>query len=203
MPQYFSTDPAARTRPRRVTLALADLSIDLDTDAGVFSAERIDPGTRVLLATVPTPREGATVLDLGCGYGPIACTAAIRASGGTVWAVDVNARARDLAAHNATALGLPHVTVCAPDEVPPELTFDAIWSNPPIRIGKTALHDLLTHWLHRLTPRTGRAWLVVQRHLGSDSLAEWLVSQGWRVARRASRQGYRVLEVGDDESDVH
>jgi 16S rRNA (guanine1207-N2)-methyltransferase len=78
--------------------------------------------------------------------------------------------------------------------VPPELRFAAIWSNPPIRIGKEALHDLLGTWLARLTP-DGVAILVVQRHLGADSLAEWLRGQGWDVARLRSRMSYRLLEV--------
>jgi 16S rRNA G1207 methylase RsmC len=134
------------------------------------------------------------VLDLGCGYGPIAITLARRAPETTVWAIDVNERARQLCAANAEAAGTPNVRVVAPDDVPDDLEFDGVWSNPPIRIGKAALHDLLAHWLARLAPEAHAA-LVVQKHLGSDSLARWLDDQGWVVRRVASRRGYRILDV--------
>src|SRR5205085_3319601 len=133
-------------------------------------------------------------LDLGCSYGPIALTIARRAPTATVWAVDVNRRALALCEANAKANGLTNVRVVEPDAVPGDATFAGIWSNPPIRIGKAALHDLLLTWLGRLAP-DGRACLVVQKHLGSDSLAKWLDEQGWPTARRAARAGYRVLEV--------
>ena len=72
--------------------------------------------------------------------------------------------------------------------------FALIWSNPPIRIGKAALHSLLATWLARLEP-AAPAYLVVQRHLGSDSLQRWLQEAGWTADRVAARSGYRVLQV--------
>ena len=192
---YFSPRPVTASRPRAVTLALPDLRVELRSDAGVFSADRIDPGTRLLLLEAPPPPAGAAhVADLGCGYGPVAVTLAHRAPGATVWAIDVNERARACCRLNAERLGLHAIRVVAPDEVPDDVRFDALWSNPPVRIGKVALHELLAGWLDRLTPR-GRAWLVVRRHLGADSLQRWLTEQGWRTERCASRAGSRLLEV--------
>ena len=190
---YFDDDPSVESNVRQIPLHLPDLSIDLDVDRGVFSATKIDPGTRVLLVEAAKPAAAPTILDIGCGYGPIACAVATRAPESTVWAVDVNARARDLCAANAERLGL-NVSVAAPDEVPADLRFDLIVSNPPIRIGKKNLHALLEHWLGRLSP-TGHAELVVQKHLGSDSLHRWLDEQGWATTRLTSRSGYRVLIV--------
>ncbi len=132
-------------------------------------------------------------LDLGCGSGPIAITMALRAPALDVWAVDVNERARALAAANAAANGAA-ISVAGPDDVPADVRFDVIWSNPPIRIGKDALHELLLTWLPRLTPG-GRAVLVVQKHLGADSLQRWLVAEGFPTTRLASAKGYRLLEV--------
>jgi 16S rRNA (guanine1207-N2)-methyltransferase len=192
--QYFDVAPAVASRPGEVELALPDATVRLAVDRGVFSAGRVDPGTVALLRTAaPVPPAG-TLLDLGCGYGPIAVTLARRAPGATVWAVDVNERAVALTRANAATLGLANVRAGDAAAVPADVRFDAIWSNPPIRVGKDALHDLLTAWLPRLLP-TGEAWLVVHRHLGGDSLAAWLRTGGWQVERRASKQGYRILRV--------
>ncbi|MDW3218821.1 MAG: methyltransferase [Acidimicrobiales bacterium] len=193
---YFDDDPDAPSTPAPVEITLPDLSLTLTADRGVFSADRLDPGTKFLLQEAP-PLDGATaVLDLGCGWGPITCVAARRAPAAHIWAVDVNARARALTEANAAAIGAAdRVTVTVPDGVPDDIRFDRILSNPPIRVGKKALHDMLLRWLPRLTARTGRAHLVVQKHLGSDSLARWLGEHGFPTTRLASRAGYRILEV--------
>lgn len=179
---------------RRIEVTLPDVSFPLLTDRGVFSHGRVDTGTNLLLRVAPPPAPEGDLLDLGCGAGPIALTMAARAPGATVWAVDVNARARALCARNAAALGHEHVRVAAPDEVPAAVRFATIWSNPPIRIGKTALHELLHTWLGRLAP-DGSAVLVVQRHLGADSLRRWLTAEVAPTEQVASRAGYRVLQI--------
>ena len=193
--QYWTDSPGVASRPSEVDLLLPDVDLRLTTDRGVFSADRVDRGTRYLLLEGPDlPTGPVDLLDLGCGYGPIACTLASRRPEARVWAVDVNERARDLCRANAAAAGLANVEVAAPDDVPVDLRLAAIWSNPPIRIGKPALHDLLTRWLDLLTP-DGTAHLVVQRHLGADSLARWLDDRGWATERRGSRKGFRLLDV--------
>ncbi len=206
--QYFARQPAAASSRRTVRLSLPDVELALSTDRGVFSTDRVDPGTRLLLQEAPWPAAGdGDLLDLGCGYGPVAVTLARRAPGARVWAVDVNERAVALCAENAAANDAPgvHPVVVADDGAAlagapsdvarlAEVRFAGIWSNPPIRIGKPALHRLLTTWLDRLAPG-GHAWLVVQRHLGADSLATWLQDEGWTTRRLVSRAGYRLLEV--------
>jgi 16S rRNA (guanine1207-N2)-methyltransferase len=177
-----------------VRLALPDMTLDLDTDRGVFARTDIDPGTKLLLLEAPAPAPAGDHLDLGCGYGPVALALARRAPAATVWAVDVNRRALALTEANAAANGLANVRVAEPDDVPAEVRFTTLWSNPPIRIGKEALHELLLRWLPRLAPG-GRAVLVVQKHLGADSLATWLEAQGFPTTRLRSRAGYRLLEV--------
>lgn len=154
----------------------------------------MDAGTKLLLLEAPVPAPTGDLLDLGCGYGPIALTLARRAPGATVWAVDVNRRALALTEANAAANGVANVRAATPDDVPADVSFATIWSNPPIRIGKAALHELLLRWLPRLAPG-GRAVLVVQKHLGADSLARWLVEQGFPTTRLQSRAGYRLLEI--------
>ncbi|MGN9802314.1 class I SAM-dependent methyltransferase [Micromonospora sp. L32] len=194
---YFSTSPTAAARPREVEFSVAGRDYTLASASGVFSADRLDPGTAVLLrkAELPTATVGGDLLDIGSGFGPISCVLATSAPAATVWAVDVNERARALTAENARRVGAAdRLRAVAPDEVPADVTFAQIWSNPPIHIGKAELHELLRRWLPRLAP-DGVAWLVIARHLGGDSLHRWLVDGGWQVERHASQKGYRVLRV--------
>ncbi|MEV7227533.1 methyltransferase [Polymorphospora sp. NPDC051019] len=194
---YFTAEPTSPDQRRDIEFTVAGHGLTLVATGGVFSAGRLDPGTAVLLRKGELPAAGTTghLLDLGCGYGPIACALATVAPAATVHAVDVNARARELAGENAARIGVAdRVRVAAPDDVPDDIVFAQIWSNPPIRIGKAELHAMLTRWLPRLAP-DGVGWLVVARHLGGDSLHRWLVEQGFRVDRHASQKGYRVLRV--------
>ena len=194
---YFSAEPAAPARRGEVEFSVAGRDYALEAASGVFSAARLDPGTAVLLrkADLPTTATAGPLLDLGCGYGPIACVLASEAATATVYAVDVNARARELTAANATSLGLAdRLHVLAPDDVPEDVRFAEIWSNPPTHAGKAALHAILERWLPRLAPG-GVAWLVINRHLGGDSLHAWLIAHDWALARVASQRGFRVLRV--------
>jgi len=194
---YFSANPGATARPTEVVVPMPGGELRLRAASGVFSAGRLDPGTAVLLrkAELPGPHQRGALLDLGCGYGPITCVLASIAPAAAVYGVDVNTRALGLARANAEELGLAErVVLGQPDEIPADVRFDQIWSNPPIRIGKEELHALLLRWLPRLTP-DGTAWLVVARHLGGDSLADWLRGQGFHVDKHASQQGFRVLRI--------
>ena len=196
--QYFDSAPTVASKRREIELVLPDVYLELTTDTGVFSSGGVDKGTRYLLRAMPDldalPARPGAVLDLGCGYGPIALTMAQRLPSGHIWGVDVNERALDLAKENAAANGITNASFGKAAELDPTQTFDLIVSNPPIRIGKHALHDLLTVWLDRLNPG-GRAWMVVQKHLGSDSLATWLTAQGWATTRINSKAGFRILET--------
>lgn len=194
MGHYFDEQPAAPSRPRTVELLLPDMAVTLITDRGVFGYGQVDAGSKLLLLKAPPVPQLGDVLDLGCGAGTLTVPMARRAPSSTVWAIDVNVRARELCAHNAAANHVDNVRVVAPDEVPDHVRFECIWSNPPIRVGKVILHELLLMWLARLTP-TGVAILVVQRHLGADSLQRWLADQGFTADRFASSGGYRLLRV--------
>ena len=192
---YFTAQPTAAHRPGLVRLVLPEEYLELETDSGMFSPGRLDPGTRFLLETAAPPAEAGDLLDLGCGYGPIACTMAARSPGATVWAVDVNERALALCERNAAKAGLSNVRCVTPDAAGLPAGFAEIWSNPPVRIGKPALHELLRRWLARLSPGAG-ATLVMGRNLGADSLHGWLEKEeGWQVRRLAARSGYRLLRV--------
>lgn len=191
---YFEARPEVASRPRTVHLQTGDVELALQADSGVFGARGVDLGTLVLLREAPPPPPSGEILDLGCGYGPIAITVARRAPEAHVWAVDVNERAVELARTNAETAGVRNVTAVKPEDVPAGVRFDAIYSNPPVRVGKGPLHALLLEWLPRLRAG-GAAYLVVQRNLGADSLVAWLAGQGFPVERLKSKKGYRILEV--------
>lgn len=194
---YFSADPESELKLRPLTVELAGLPRTLTTAGGIFSPDRIDAGTQVLLANTPPPPPGGNLLDLGSGWGPIALSMALDSPHATVWAVDVNERALDLVRRNAQTLGLDNVNAVLPEDVPDDITFMGIRSNPPIRVGKNVLHDMLLHWLPRLESATD-AWLVVQKNLGSDSLHRWMegaLPSGFAITRAATNKGYRVLRV--------
>jgi 16S rRNA G1207 methylase RsmC len=191
---YFSADPSVPFARTAVRAEIWGHELELVSGSGVFAHGRLDIGTSVLFRETEPPA-GGRILDLGCGYGAIGLACAVAAPSARVTAVDVNRRALALAAENAEALGVAdRFVVALPESVPAEEAFDEIWSNPPIRIGKAALHDLLLTWLPRLAPG-GRAVLVVGKNLGADSLQRWLGEQGWPTERLASAKGFRVLEV--------
>lgn len=195
--QYFDEDPTVASEPVFVDVTLPDTAFVLETDRGVFSRGHLDTATSMLLrADLPIAASG-DLLDLGCGAGPIALTMARRSPDATVWAIDVNARARELCERNAERNALTNIRVVSPDDVPPAVRFATIWSNPPIRIGKAALHELLEFWFARLDP-AGSASLVVQKHLGADSLQRWLVELGYRCDRVGSKAGFRLFTVRND-----
>ncbi len=198
---YFTPDPKVASHPQTMRINLPDLSFELDTDRGVFAHGHLDEGTDLLLRSLG-PIPPGEIIDVGCGYGPIAITLALRNPDARVWAVDVNRRALDLCARNAERAGAGNVVPTEPDAVPEGMRFAAVYSNPPVRLGKPALHELLLTWISRLQPEAA-ATLVVQRHLGADSLAAWLTGLGHRVERIRSKAGYRILEVHAASGSTH
>lgn len=194
---YFTAAPASPENLRRIRVTLAGRELELTTAGGVFSPEHLDTGTAVLLSNTPPVPPGGHLLDLGSGWGPIALSMALASPHATVWAVDVNERALDLVRRNADHLGLTNINAVLPDDVPDDIAFRSIRSNPPIRVGKNVLHGLLERWIPRLDERSD-AWLVVQRNLGSDSLQRWLAAnfdEGYSVYRAATARGFRVIKV--------
>ncbi len=194
---YFSNSPESELKLRTIHARISGEIRELLTANGVFSPEHIDTGTSVLLASVPTPPPGGNLLDLGCGWGPIALSLALESPHATVWAVDVNERALDLVRANAQKMSIPNINAVTPESVPDGVNFTTIWSNPPIRVGKNELHGLLELWLPRLEAESD-AWLVVQRNLGADSLHRWLQStlpEEFTFVRAATNKGYRVIRA--------
>jgi 16S rRNA (guanine1207-N2)-methyltransferase len=195
MPEhYFSADPSVPFERESFTAELWGNELTIETGSGVFSRGHLDHATAVLFRELEAPVQGQ-FLDLGCGYGVIGLAIARAVPLANVTGVDVNERAILLANENAKAAGLDsRFVACTPEQVASNQVFDEIWSNPPIRIGKEALHELLLTWLPRLAP-DGRMVMVVGKNLGADSLQRWLGEQGWPTTRVGSHKGFRVLET--------
>ncbi|CAB4635296.1 unannotated protein [freshwater metagenome] len=194
---YFSETPGSEYRLKEITVTISGREVTLTTAGGVFSPDHIDQGTAVLLDHLAEAPAGGDILDLGCGWGPIALALASHSPKSTVWAVDVNQRSLELTTANAKRMGLSNIKCVTPDQVPADLIFSGIWSNPPIRIGKDALHELLLNWLPRLQ-KDAEAYLVVQKNLGADSLHRWLESElpkEFNTIRVETSKSFRVLRV--------
>ncbi|EEZ90215.1 methyltransferase small domain protein [Mobiluncus mulieris 28-1] len=195
--QYFAANPSAAARPRELEVELAGMTFRIHTDSGVFSGDGLDKGTAVLLRKVPKLPEGGVFVDVGCGWGPLSLVMARQRPAARVVAVDVNARALDLTAKNARENGLGNLEVLAETAALAQLadgSVDVIWSNPPVRIGKDALHAMWTAWRVKLRPG-GVAYLVMGRNLGADTFAAWARDSGWETERLASSKGFRVLQL--------
>ena len=191
---YFTADPTTPYQRESFTCDVWGHELELVSGSGVFSRGHLDHATAVLFRETEPPAQGQ-FLDLGCGYGVIGLAIAAAVPLASVTGVEVNERAISLANENAKALGVGgRFIACRPDQVPSGDVYDEIWSNPPIRIGKDALHDLLLTWLPRLAP-DGRAVMVVGKNLGADSLQRWLGEQGYPTERLASAKSFRILET--------
>lgn len=194
---YFSETPESEYKPKELKLELDGREITVVTSGGIFSPDRLDTGTAVLLEHLDHVPPSGNILDIGCGWGPITLALAARSPKATIWAIDVNERSMQLTRENARRLNLKNVNVCRPEEVPADLAFEGIWSNPPIRVGKDELHNILTTWLPRLS-LGAEAYLVVQKNLGADSLHRWLEAEmpaGFSTIRVDTAKSFRVLRV--------
>lgn len=195
--QYFTETPSSSYKPKEIITKINGHEVVLVTAGGVFSPDHIDQGTAVLLTHLDEAPAGGNILDIGCGWGPISLALASHSPKATIWAIDVNERSLELTAANAARMGITNIKCAKPDEVPPEISFSGIWSNPPIRVGKDVLHDILLTWIPRLA-HEAEAYLVVQKNLGADSLHRWLADRfadGFSTLRVETAKSFRVLRV--------
>lgn len=201
--QYFSANPNSLDLRRTLQVDLRGKEVSVQVSNGVFSSSKLDLGTAVLLKHAPQPPENGRFFDIGCGWGAISLALGFESPNAQIYAVDVNERALELTNINAKNAGLNNIHTYLVEDALKELKedelkdIDLIWSNPPIRVGKDVLHNILLTWLPRLKVG-GAAYLVVQKNLGSDSLIPWLsknLGEDFSVEKYASSKGYRIIEV--------
>ncbi len=195
--QYFDEDPSVESKPVSFAKTICGTEFEFKTDRGVFSRGSLDKATEVLLKEFDENYSGnpMSIVDVGCGYGPIVTFVAKKFEDAKVLAVDTNERARTLCAHNyGHNIGDGRLKVISPSQIDSSLKHDLIISNPPIRIGKTALYELLSFWSITLSEH-GEMWLVMAKHLGADSCAKFLKEDcNLKITRVASKKGFRILK---------
>ncbi|BFH16984.1 class I SAM-dependent methyltransferase [Paenibacillus melissococcoides] len=194
---YYSHRPDTPHDRQYWKAELRGHTLQFVSDAGVFSKGGVDFGSRVLIENMDIP-DGAQVLDVGCGYGPIGMAAAKLAPQGHVTMVDVNERALELARENAKRNGITNVTVLKSDGLDGigSSTFDVILTNPPIRAGKEVVHRIFEQSHGHLNAR-GALWIVIQKKQGAPSaeakLRELFGEE--QVELAAKEKGYRIYRA--------
>lgn len=192
---YYTNKPGTAHDERHMTFTLRDHELHFTTDAGVFSRDRVDFGSLLLIENMQIPRQ-ARVLDVGCGYGPIGLTAAKLASEGKVTMIDVNERAADLARRNAERNGIHNVEVRVSDvysAVQGEC-YDVILTNPPIRAGKEIVHRIFAEG-HDLLAEGGEMWVVIQKKQGAPSALKKLQELYTHVEEVDREKGYSIFRA--------
>lgn len=190
---YFTQDPSADHEYREFTATLRGMSFTFTTDANVFSRDRVDFGSALLIEVMRLPATG-NVLDLGCGYGPIGIAAAKLAPGAQIHMVDVNQRAADLARRNAERNGASNVEIHSGDGLSPvrAVSFDLVLTNPPIRAGKKVIYAMIDEAKEALRPG-GSLWVVIQTKQGAPSMKKKLKETFGNVDDVDRKAGYHVL----------
>lgn len=189
---YYSQKPTTGHNRHKLQVDLRGRTFTFVTDAGVFSKQGIDYGSRFLIEEMIIPAD-ARVLDVGCGYGPIGIAAATLAVSGHVTMIDINERAIELARENARLNRVDHVDIVQSDlfTAVADREFDRILTNPPIRAGKEVVHHIFEEACKRLSPG-GELWVVIQKKQGAPSALAKLETLFPEVLEVGKDKGYRI-----------
>jgi 16S rRNA (guanine1207-N2)-methyltransferase len=191
---YFSSKPSSKEERGKIETVLRGRNISLITSTGVFSAKRVDNGTRVLVENMVIPVEG-DFLDLGCGIGVVGIMAAIENPDLIVHLSDVNPRAVKLTRLNVKRLGLENCRVYEGSLYEPleELLFDIIVSNPPVSAGMHKVVYSMVSGAYDWLVEGGLLQMVIQSNKGGRMLAGFFDEVFGAHEVSAIKSGYRVL----------
>jgi 16S rRNA (guanine1207-N2)-methyltransferase len=192
---YYSQQPTAAHDRHQIEETLRGRKFTFITDAGVFSKNGVDYGSRVLIEALDISR-GDELLDVGCGYGPIGLAAGASTVEGKVTMVDINERAIELAKINAQRNGITNVEILQSDMLGAVLdrAFDIVVTNPPIRAGKATVHRIFEQ-AHQVLKPGGSLWIVIQKKQGAPSAFAKLEELFTRVHEIGKDKGYRIIKA--------
>ncbi|MCM3588488.1 class I SAM-dependent methyltransferase [Mesobacillus maritimus] len=193
---YYSKNPEVESKPVYWDFVLKGHSLRFKTDRGVFSKKEVDFGSRLLIEAFQFEKEEGNLLDVGCGYGPIGLSLAKSYPEAFVHMVDVNQRALDLAKENAELNQVKNVKIYESDRLlqVEGNQFQAILTNPPIRAGKSVVHDIFEQSFDRLV-ESGELWVVIQKKQGAPSAIEKLESMFAQVEVVLKKKGYFIIKA--------
>lgn len=192
MAHYFENDKNLKSEMREHQIKIFSKSYTFITDHGVFSKEGLDFGTRTLLETVPLTEIKGNVLDLGCGYGPIGIILKDQTNS-EIDMSDVNLRSLHLARMNALKNNV-NVNIFESNGYENIMgKYDYIITNPPIRVGKKILYELLFKAKEHLN-ENGELWLVINKDQGAKSLARDLEKE-YEVEIVNKNKGFYIIKA--------
>lgn len=190
MAHYFENDENLKSKEELKKVKINNQEFTFLTDNGVFSKKGLDFGTRSLLETIDIENISGKILDFGCGYGPIGIYIA-KMTGGEVHMIDVNRRSLELARKNAY-LNHANVNIYESNIYSNILDkFDYIISNPPIRVGKKVLYQILFEAKDHLN-KNGKLWIVINKNQGAKSLVKDLEKE-YKVEIKNKNKGFYII----------
>lgn len=196
MSHYFTNDEKLASNPRSVIYSINGIEFDLESDIGVFSKNRLDYGSEVLIKSLLSENLGNSLLDLGCGIGPIGLTLAYFSPQLNVVCSDVNTRALSLCEKSARRLGLEKRITCLRSDIYIEIEgkFQSIVSNPPIRAGKKVTYEIYNGAKDHLIDG-GSLYIVIRKAQGALSVKDHLEELFGNVTVLDRSKGYYVLKA--------
>ena len=191
MPDYYYTqEPASAHKERSITARALGLTLSFETDAGVFSKNELDPGSRLLIESMGAL--SGRVLDLGCGWGPVGTFLSLANPQAQLVMSDVNERALDLARRNLKNNGAAAEVVESDGFESIEGTFDHVVTNPPIRAGKALIYGLFDTAHERLR-EGGALTIVIRKQQGAPSALKHLQETFGNAEVIAKGGGYWII----------
>ncbi|MDX9692475.1 MAG: class I SAM-dependent methyltransferase [Acholeplasmataceae bacterium] len=195
MSHYYINDETLNHNVKIIDININEITLKLHTDLGVFSKTGLDYGSRVLLENIELPNEKLTIVDMGCGYGPIGLYLAKAYQHAFVIMTDINLRAVELAKKNSQLNHLKNVEISQGflfENVQNEL--DVVVTNPPIRAGKQTVFALYDQAFQKLK-KGGLLFVVIQKKQGAPSTQAKLESLFSEVNVIDKNKGYWVLSA--------
>lgn len=192
MSHYFTDNTEMHHNRKEIPFRFLGINFVFTTDAGVFSKDRPDYGSEVLLKSFAKHRDGTEerILDLGCGYGLISVVAS-KITGKNVTAIDINPRAVELTLENKDK-NQASVTAIVSDGIQTDLMFDTVITNPPIRAGKEVVYRFFTEACEHLMPN-GSLWVVIRKQQGAKSAMTKLETLFGNCEVVTRDKGYYIL----------
>lgn len=193
---YYSRTQKVESEPKFWDFTLRSQLFRFKTDNGVFSKKEVDFGSRLLIEAFELPNVEGSVLDVGCGYGPIGLSIAKNYPERIVHMIDVNERAIELSKANAVQNAVHNVEIYESDTLinVKEFNFAAILTNPPIRAGKKTVHDIFEQSYEHLVTG-GELWIVIQKKQGAPSALEMLKERFTTVETIDKSKGYFIIKA--------